>query len=493
VSASGLPQTNEEAWALAHAWGTSREMSEFEALMWRSESDPRLRSTVLGLYVLDCVPEWDRLLAAHEWGSRLLPRFRQRVVDPPFHLGLPAWTTDPDFDLTYHVRRVRAPDPGGFDQVLDLAEQVAMTPFDRARSPWEAVLVEGLEGGRAAYFLKLHHSLTDGQGGVQMLSLLHSRKREPSPEKPMPDPPEPEQATPLSVLTEQAAGLARSAPREAGAAASRAARLAGGTLLHPGAVAGAGLRFGRSLGRVLAPPPAAPSPLLRGRSMSWRFGALEVPLDELKRAARAADGSLNDAFIASLLGGFRSYHEHFDAELQDLPMAMPISLRRGDHPMGGNRFAGARFAAPAGEPDPAERIRLIHDFVLTARAEPALDALGLLAPAMNRLPTPLVTRWYLAQTTKLDLQASNVAGIPYTVYMAGARIERLFPFGPLPGCAVMATLVSHDGTCCIGINCDPAAVTDPRLFFDCLQAGLDEVLALRPRSKRQATKEAATA
>jgi hypothetical protein len=57
----------------------------------------------------------------------------------------------------------------------------------------------------------------------------------------------------------------------------------------------------------------------------------------------------------------------------------------------------------------------------------------------------------------------------------------------------MATLVSHDGTCCIGINCDPAAVTDPRLFFDCLQAGLDEVLALRPRSKRQATKEAATA
>jgi diacylglycerol O-acyltransferase / wax synthase len=67
--------------------------------------------------------------------------------------------------------------------------------------------------------------------------------------------------------------------------------------------------------------------------------------------------------------------------------------------------------------------------------------------------------------------------------MAGARIERLFPFGPLPGCAVMATLVSHDGTCCIGINCDPAAVTDPALFFDCLQGGLDEVLELRPRRR----------
>jgi diacylglycerol O-acyltransferase / wax synthase len=478
MTGPGLPRTNEEAWAIAQAWGTAREMSEFEALMWRAESDPRLRSTIMGVYLLDGEPDWKRLHAAHEWGSRIIPRFRERVVDPPLHLGRPAWTPDPDFDLTYHLRRVKLPEPGGFDQVLELAEQIAMTPFDRARSPWEAVLVEGLEGGRAAYFLKLHHSLTDGQGGIQLLGLLHSRKREPSPDKPMPEPPEPERATPLSVLAEQTVDGARSAPRRLSAFAGRAARLAAGVLLRPRTVTDEGLRFGRSLARVLAPPPAEPSRLLRGRSLTWRFGTLEVGLNELKAAARAADGSLNDAFVAALLGGFRRYHERHGEELDELPMAMPISLRKGDHPMGGNRFAGARFAAPAGEPDPAERIRLVHDFVLTARAEPALDALGLAAPAMNRLPTPLVTRWYLGQTTKLDLQASNVAGIPYTVYMAGARIERLFPFGPLPGSAVMAALVSHDGTCCIGINCDPAAVTDPEGFFECLQEGLDEVLAL---------------
>lgn len=481
-----LPQTNEQAWALAGQWSAEREMSEFEALMWRMERDPRLRSTIMGVYVLDREPDWDRLMAAHEWGSRLIPRFRQRVIDPPLQLGLPAWTTDPDFDLGYHVRRVRLPEPGGIDAVLDLAEQVAMTPFDRARSPWEGVLVDGMEGGRAAYFLKLHHSLTDGQGGVQLLGLLHSRKRAPSPEKPMPDPPEPEHATPLGVLAEQLAARARSAPRNAGAAAGRTAGLAAEAMLRPGSLAGGGLRFGRSLARVLSPPPAEPSPLLRERSMSWRFGALEVGLPRLKAAARAADGSLNDAFVAALLGGFRRYHERHGVEAGDLPMAMPISMRRGDHPMGGNRFAGARFAAPAGEPDPRERIRLIHDFVLTARAEPALDALGLAAPVFNRIPLPLVTRWYLAQTRGLDLQASNVAGIPYTAYIAGAKIERLYPFGPLPGCAVMAALVSHDGTCCIGINCDPAAVTDPPLFFACLQEGLDEVLALAAPRKGSA-------
>jgi WS/DGAT/MGAT family acyltransferase len=488
VSGPSLPQTNEEAWAIAHGWGREREMSDFETLMWRVESDPRLRSTVLGLYVLDRPPEWERLATAHEWATRMIPRFRQRVVDPPLHLGAPTWVPDPDFDLGYHLRRMQVAQPGEFRQVLELAEQVAMTPFDRARSPWEAVLVEGLQEGRAAYFLKVHHSITDGQGGIQMLGLLHSRHRRPSPEKPMPEPPEPERATPVSVLGEQLARRARSAPADAASLLGRAAGLAGRVLARPdGAIADAS-RFGRSLGRVLTPPPAEPSPLLSGRSLSWRFGVLDVGLDELKRAAKAAEGSLNDAFIAALLGGFRLYHERNGVEIAELPMAMPISLRRGDHPMGGNRFAGARFAAPVGERDPARRIRRVHEFVLTAREEPAIDALGMLAPAMNLVPTPIVTRWYLSQTTGLDLQASNVAGIPYTVYIAGAKIERLYPFGPLPGCAVMAALVSHSGTCCLGFNMDPAAVTDPGLFMECQREGLDEVLALAPAPRRAPAK-----
>jgi WS/DGAT/MGAT family acyltransferase len=419
---------------------------------------------------------------AHEWASRLIPRFRERVVDPPLQLGRPAWVADPDFDLGYHYRRVRLPGPGSFEQLLELAEQTAMTPFDRARSPWEAVLVEGFEGHRAAYFLKLHHSLTDGEGGVQMLGLLHSRKRAPSPEKPMPEPPPGERATPLSVLGEQLLSGARGAPGVAGRLIGRGAGLARDVITSPGDTLGEAMRFGRSAGRVLAPAPAEPSPLLAGRSLSWRFGGIEAGLDELKRAGKAGGGSLNDAFVAALLGGFRLYHEALGAEIGRLPMAMPISLRSGDHPMGGNRFAGARFAAPAYETDPAVRIAAVREFVLNARAEPAIDALGLAAPALNRLPLPLVTRWYVAQTTKLDLQASNVAGIPYTVYMAGARIERVYPFGPLPGCAVMATLISHDGTCCIGFNCDAAAVTEPEIFFACQQESLDEVLALGERS-----------
>jgi diacylglycerol O-acyltransferase / wax synthase len=480
MTTPAVPSTNEEAWAIAGSWGAERYMSPFEALMWRIEEDPRLRSTMTVVYLLDCAPDWDRLLAAHDWATRLIPRIRQRVVEPPLGLGMPTWVADGEFDLGFHVRRLRLPEPGTLRQLLDLVQGDAMASFDRSRPPWRASLVEGLEDDRTAYVLKMHHSLTDGQGGTQLLGLLHSRKREPSPDKPLPDPPAAEDASPVGVLTEQAASALRSAPGDALQAVTGI--LGGAARLTRRPIDGLedAARFARSLQRILAPPPVEPSPLLSRRSRSWRFDAIDVPLPELKAAGKAAGGSLNDAYVSALLAGFRRYHEHFDRPIEELAMAMPISLRRGDHPMGGNRFAGARFAAPVGEPDPGERIRAVHEFVVTARDEPALDVFGLLAPALNRLPMGLVARAYGAQTTKLDLQASNVAGLPWPAYIAGAQIEQMLPFGPLPGCAVMATLLSYAGTCCIGLNTDPAAVTEPDVFVRCLEEGLEEVLDLAP-------------
>src|SRR5262249_30469490 len=189
--------------------GGSRGMSAIGALMWRGEADPRLRSTICSFGVLDCAPDWQRFLAACEWGTRMVPRFRQKVVEPAFGFGNPVWVNDPDFDLHYHVRRQRISEGGGWRAALEAAEQIAMTPFDRARSPLEVVLFEGLPDGRAAMLLKMHQSATDGIGGFQLFSKLHSRKREHNPSKPQPAEPAPEWKTPRDVLREQLARDAR--------------------------------------------------------------------------------------------------------------------------------------------------------------------------------------------------------------------------------------------------------------------------------------------
>ncbi len=109
---------------------------------------------------------------------------------------------------------------------------------------------------------------------------------------------------------------------------------------------------------------------------------------------------------------------------------------------------------------------------------PAIDALSVVAPALSRLPSAALNMLVSGMTGSHDVQASNVPGLAHPVYLAGARIIRMYPFGPLPGCALMAAMVSHAGTCCIGFTVDPAAIPDASLFSDCVNGGFDEVLAL---------------
>jgi len=205
-----------------------------------------------------------------------------------------------------------------------------------------------------------------------------------------------------------------------------------------------------------------------------------VALAELKAAGKAAGGSVNDAFIAALLGAYRRYHAALDTPVDAIPMTIPISLRTPDDPQGGNRITAARFTAPVSTADPAARIAQVRAVVLAARGEPALDAVGLVSPLMARLPGSLTARLAGPLTKGNDLQASNIPGIRRDAYLAGARIERMYLFGPLPGCAAMITLVSHGKTACVAANLDGAAFTEPALFQRCLLDGFAEVLALHP-------------
>lgn len=470
-----LPTSNEQAWAAAAGWGRTGRMTEFEAFMWRSERHPQQSSTTLSVMLLDQAPDWDRLVAAHDWASDLIPRTRQRVLEPALPVGPPAWVPDEHFLLEYHLRRTSLPGGGSMASLLSYASSFALAPLDRQRPLWEAVLVEGLDGGQAAYLLKLHHSLTDGLGGVQLMSLVQSRTPEHTPDKPRPDTPPPDAGgDPVQLAVDELGEGVRRVPSLAG----RLLRAGRSLVADPSGATSEAVRYAASLRRVLPPAAAPPSPLLRPRTgRVWRFGVLECGLDELKAAGKAAGGSVNDAFVAALLGGLRRYHELHGKPVDELPMAMPVSLRRDDDPMGGNKFAGAMFAGPVGLADPAERIAAIRGAVLSVRTEPALDSFTLLAPLVNRLPSAVgAAAWRLGAAA--DLSASNVPGVPYQTYLAGAKVRRVFPFGPLPGVAVMAAMVSHVGTCCLGFNIDGSAVRDRDALMRCFADGLDEVLEL---------------
>jgi len=465
--------SSNDADALA-SWGGGQDLSAAEALMWRTSNDHRARSTGVMIELLDTEPDWDRLVAAHERFTQRVPRLRERIVEPPLPLVPPAWSPDPHFDMEYHLQRVRLPGEGSMAELHALAAQFTARPFDPERPPWEAMLVLGLTGGQAAYLFKPHHSLSDGIGLLQLLDLSHGRSREPGPadDRPMPEPRRRE--SPEGLLVNRLAARAVRAP--AGAvreAVSVAARFAG----DPVGTTTDAVKFAMSLRRVLTPPDTPHSPALSGSGPGYRFDTFDVAFDELKAAGRAAGGSVNDAFLAGLLGGVRRYHEKLSLTVDSMPVAIPVSLRTDADPMGANKFAGARFVAPVGEPDPAARIAAIHDFIAEARMEPALGFLDLLAPVLSRLPGIVLSRMVGEMTGLSDLQASNLGAIARPLYLAGARVTRVYPMGPRPGIPAMVAMLTYEGTCCISVNFDPEAIVDPAAFATCLREGFDEVIA----------------
>ena len=230
--------------------------------------------------------------------------------------------------------------------------------------------------------------------------------------------------------------------------------------------------------RALAASAGGPgSPILAGRSTGARFGALTIPLAELRRAASRAGGTVNDVFLAAVLGGLRLYHAKRGHAPLGLRIGIPISTR----PVADteadmrNQFAPIVVRAPLQLTDPVERIRLLHDLVLAARHQPVLELLEPAAGLLRRTPGFLQLVARLAGSA--DLMASNVPGSPVELYLGGAQVEQLVALGPRGGAGLNLTLLSHVGAVRVGVNMDPVTIPDPGVLLDCLRSGFDETLA----------------
>ncbi|HVT78580.1 MAG TPA: wax ester/triacylglycerol synthase domain-containing protein, partial [Acidimicrobiales bacterium] len=414
-------------------------MSDSDALMWGIEKDPLLRSTIVAVAILDQAPDRERLIERIHRSTLLIPRLRQHAVQSSLSAAPPRWVFDPNFDLNYHLRFLKAPGNGTMRELLDLVAPIGMQGFDRARPLWEFYIVEGLEGGKAAMVQKVHHSVTDGVGGVEIALTMLDLEREPTVDLgPLPEAPAPQRFNALELLTD---GIAHEARRQAGIVS----RLAGEVVKAvrtPRDTAAAANDMVSSLARMLAPAFEPLSPLMVERSLSAHYDTLTISLPDLKSAAKAAGGKLNDAFVGAVAGGLRAYHAHHGVDIEALRMGMPINIREASAAAGGNQFVPARFAVPTNISDPVERMAAIRELVLAQRAEPALGFVSPMAGVLTRLPSRVTTQLFGSMLKGVDFTTSNVPGAPMDVYLAGAHLEASFPFGPLSGAALNITLMS---------------------------------------------------
>ncbi|SON61520.1 Putative diacylglycerol O-acyltransferase [Mycobacterium simulans] len=457
------------------AVGLSDELGPVDYLMHRGEANPRTRSGIMAVEILDTTPDWERFRTRFENASRRVLRLRQKVVVPTLPTAAPRWVVDPDFNLDFHVRRVRVSEPGTLREVFDLAEVILQSPLDISRPLWTATLVEGLPDGKAATLLHVSHAVTDGVGGVEMFAEIYDLERDPPP-RATPPQPIPEDLSPNDLMRQGINHLPIAIVGGVLGALSGAVSVAGRAVLDPASTVSGIVGYALSSMRVMNRA-AEPSPLLRRRSLTTRTEAIDIRLADLHKAAKAGGGSINDAYLAGLSGALRRYHEALGVPISTLPMAVPVNLRADADAAGGNRFTGVNLAAPLGTADPVARMKKIRAQMTQRRDEPAMNVIGAMAPVLSVLPTA-VLEGISGSVIGSDVQASNVPVYPGDTFIVGAKILRQYGIGPLPGVAMMVVLISRGGWCTITVRYDRAAVRNDELFAQCLLEGFDEILAL---------------
>jgi WS/DGAT/MGAT family acyltransferase len=446
-------------------------MSDAEAIMWAVEKDPALRSDFCNLTILDRRPTDERLWQTAERGLSAIPRLRQRVIGAPLRIVPPAFADDPTLDIEAHVRIVGVPQPGDERAFLNLCGSLSEQPLDRARPLWEFTIIDGLTEGRAALLQKIHHTVTDGEGGLRLSLAMVDFERDPE-TTPAPEPlhvePVPRN-TPMDNTRQAVTDASRRSVEGVRAMFSGAAHAVSHPTELPARATGAVRMLGSVQRQLLVSDPARSDVMLE-RSLRRRFTVHRLSLAEVRQVASSLGGSVNDVFVTGLAAALGRYHERFGSAVDELRLAMPISTRtRGDREST-NAFAPVRVLVPV---QPAHDIvalfKDLHDRLDTAKTESVVGATTQLAGLVSGLPTSVLVSFTRSQTRTVDFAASNLRGSPVPLYIAGAKILANYGFGPRTGSPINVTMMSHCDDLNLGCNIDPAAVVDIDGFMRDLQ------------------------
>jgi len=477
-----------------------RKMSDAEALMWNVEKDPWLNPSGATVTIMDRHIDTGSFRRRLARAVATIPRLHQRVVPGLGRLSPPVWATDPEFDLDFHVRHVSLPSPGTRRQLYDLVALLYSDPFDRTRPPWQFVVIDGLEGGQGALLMKLHHSISDGNGLVRLSEAYMELRRD------APPPPEVDLAAVIADALEAEKGaqgedgdladvlenpgdFMSSAGRSLGHVVRRqlgiARRAAGEALMwtaDPRRAVESGEEAVETLRSMYdqltggSSEVTGGSPLWKNRSRGRHLESLRVPLADAKAAGHALGGSVNDVFVTGAVMGALDYHAAHGTEVEALNISFVVSTRT-DDAAGGNSFTPTRIQVPGGSMDVKHRFASTRDLMTAARAEVhGSGALAGLAGVANLLPTSVITRFARAQAAKMDFATSNLRAAPFTTYISGAKVLDSATMGPVAGTAFNLTTISYDGSLDMGLFSDPAAVTDPDALRDHMRAAYQQLL-----------------
>jgi len=415
----------------------------------------------------------------------LLPAFRRRVVPVPLQLDHPVWIEDPEFDIDAHIHRVCAAAPGGQDELNAVVGEIGSRPLPRNRPLWDLTVVEGLAQGRIGIVVKVHHAVADGGAAMAMLQTVTR--------------PEPDHGPPVEVAQWAADRL----PRRRDLARIALAAVARKIVMFPlllwralrGRVAILGRRM-RGTRRGAAPFRTPVTPFNAALTADRVFATTRLPMAEVAAVRKAMDVTVNDVMLAVCAGALRRYLGGHGV-LPERPMvtSVPVGTYKGSEPrLMGNKVSNIFSLLPVDEPDPLERLRIVHEVTAGEKEELNIKGETMLEEWAEYRP-PTLTSWLMHTYSRhrianrhrppINTITSNVPGPREELRIAGARIVEIYSVGPiLEGIGLNVTAWSYRDTFFCGLLACPSHVDDLDRLAELMPVALDELAAASAAGER---------
>lgn len=427
---------------------------------------------------------YETLLATVEQRLPQIPRYRQKVREVTLGLARPVWVDDPDFDITYHIRRSALPSPGSDAQLHELIARLGSRPLDRSRPLWEMYLIEGLAKNRIAIYTKSHQALVNGMTALEIGHVIADRTQKP-PEFgediwiPLREPSDRQLL--LGAIGEW---IMRPA-EQIGAVRSAVVDVA----TNAGQLVNMGRRF-VDMARTVARGTAPSSPLNTTVSRNRRFTVASGRLEDFRAVRARYDCDVNDVVLAVVAGALRNWlmsrGEPVTSTTRVRAMA-PMSV----YPDAELDATGPGQAIsevtpflvdlPVGEGNPVVRLsQIAHATESASTAASLVDARtivtlsGFAPPTLHAMGIRVATTFSARQ---FNLLITNVPGAQHQMYIAGTKLLETYAVPPLLSNQVLAMgVTSYNGTVYFGINADRDAMSDVDVLPDLLRESLEELL-----------------
>jgi diacylglycerol O-acyltransferase / wax synthase len=445
---------------------------------------------IAGVCVFDGVVPFKEFVAALDSKLHLIPRYRQVIVDPPFHIGYPTWEDDQAFRIRRHIFRARVDAPGGQAELEALSSRILSQVMDRGKPLWDIHVVEGLADGRGAIIARIHHALADGVAGTSLMKIMLDATpngvrviRKP---RFRPQPPEPNHSVADALANAMHSSLESMIAVEA--------------VLMDLAKSLFEERTQEALQKVIAllPELAASSdrfvfnkPCTGERKFCWT----EFSLADVQGIRETSGGTVNDVILTIVTRAVAAYVKLHGEPVAGrfLRVVCPVSVRQNDQGESlGNQISFLPVALPLGIEDPIEMLHAVTLRTEIMKNARAAHLVALMAGFLGAAPPPLQAFFWgaIPQVTLplslLNLICTNVPGSPTALYAVGRKMIASYPHVPTGyelgvNCAVQ----SYNGNLYCGLTADAQVVPDAEKLRDLIQesfVGLRRA-AVKPRAK----------